>query len=491
VWRTQVCLNRFWLSWTSDVPNIDGNSSSGSACFLRSGPSPAAALEFERALAELGREVAREVVEVVYNSLEPDEADGQPAHVRHEAGEYRRLNAKTPNRHVATLFGTITLWRRGYRYGERGVSEPTIFPLEMQLGLVAGATPALACEAVHAMAEAGASQQTVLAMLKARHGVEMGVKRLRAVTEQVAVAMTPHRREQQVQQVIAWLEKARQSSGKHRPALVVGRDGITLANRPHGYFEVATTATLSVYDRKGKRLGTVYLAYAPELGQQTMSDELTALVTDVLQSWSGPPPQLVYVTDAGDHETKYYRQVLRKLRHPQTGKKLAWQWIVDYYHAALRLTTMAESLFGAGREAMAWTRKMQKLLLKPNGPFRVLHSAAALKTRRTMPRAKRAQFATAYRYLRERTKHMQYAQFRGLGLPIGSGVTEAACKTVFTQRLKLSGMRWSSRGAQTILDIRTIHLSSVWDTTYRAAIDSYTQPQTPAPCHPIPRHKAA
>ena len=33
----------------------------------------------------------------------------------------------------------------------------------------------------------------------------------------------------------------------------------------------------------------------------------------------------------------------------------------------------------------------------------------------------------------------------------GSGVVEAACKTLVTQRLKQSGMRWSVSGAQAIL----------------------------------------
>ena len=37
---------------------------------------------------------------------------------------------------------------------------------------------------------------------------------------------------------------------------------------------------------------------------------------------------------------------------------------------------------------------------------------------------------------------------------IGSGLVEAACKTLVTQRLKLSGMRWSVRGAQAILTPR-------------------------------------
>jgi len=73
---------------------------------------------------------------------------------------------------------------------------------------------------------------------------------------------------------------------------------------------------------------------------------------------------------------------------------------------------------------------------------------------------------------------MRYAEFRAQGLPIGSGITEAACKTVFTQRLKLSGMRWSNEGAQTILNLRVILLSGVWDDVYQALVTSYNDPPT-------------
>lgn len=444
--------------------------------------SPAAALTFERELGELLREVGRVVVELAYNRLEPDRPEELPHYVTHEAGQYRRLNQKTPNREVATLFGKITLLRHGYRYVERDVAEPTIFPLEVQLGLASGATPALACEAARLMAEAGATQETVLTRLKERHGVTWGVKKLRAVTEHVATAMECFRREYQAKQVVAWLHAAQASQGKHRPVLAVGRDGITLQTRPHSHYEVASTATLTVSDRRGQRLGTVYLASAPELGQATLTDELTALLDEVLRQWEGPLPRLVYLTDAGDCETKYYR-VLRKLRHPRTDQRLAWSWIVDYFHAAQRLTTLGEALFGAGREASAWAARMRKLLLKPNGPFRVLHAAAAMHSRRSMSAARKKLFQQAYQYLRTRTSHLQYAEFRRQGLPIGSGVTEAACKTVFTQRLKLSGMRWSGPGAQTILNLRVVLLSALWTEVYSAAVNSYnhTSIQTPQP----------
>lgn len=443
-------------------------------------PSPAAALALEQELAKETRELARSATEFAYNQLEADEPQEQPSHVNYEAGQYRRLNQKTPNREVATLFGKITLWRHGYRYVQRDVAEPTIFPLEISLGLVEGATPALVSAAGRALAEAGATQETVLARLKTQHGVEWGVKKLRAVTESLSAGMDRFRREHQARRVVGWLGQAYASKGKNRPSLVLGRDGITLCTSPHSFYEVATTATLTIYNRRGQRLGTVYLAYAPELGQQTMTDELTALLTEVLRQWEGPLPRLAYLTDAGAHETQYPKKVLKKLRHPRTGKRLSWQWIVDFYHAAQRLTTMAESLFGVGREASAWAAKMRKLLKKPNGPFRVLHSAAALRDRHRMSAKAKKAFQTAYNYLRERTRLMRYAEFRAQGLPIGSGITEAACKTVFTQRLKLSGMRWSKAGAQTILNLRVLLLSGVWDDVYQALVDSYNdaQPRT-------------
>lgn len=438
------------------------------------------------------REIARQVVETTYNQLEP--AQDVSARVLYECGEYARLSQPTPNRHVATLFGTIELQRQGYRYVDRTVSEPLIFPLEMALGLVQGVTPALAEVTARAMSEAGATQQAVLQRLRDEHGVTLGVKRLRALLSEIESELTPHRRARQVAQVVEWLQTAEEFSGPNRPVLSVGRDGITLATRPHGFFEVATVATLTVYDRRRNRLGSVYLGRTPELGQATMSDELTALVRETLAARPAKLPRLVYLTDAGSSECGYFQDVLRKLPDPVTGEKLKWQRIFDYYHASQRLTTMAEALFGDDTRAVAtWTTKMRKVLKQSHGVFRVLHSAVALRTRRTLPACRRKDYQRAYNYLRDRTPCLRYHEYRRLGLPIGSGVTEAACKTLFTQRLKLSGMRWSAQGAQMILNLRAIRLSGIWKETYRTCLQSRAtcQPRTPAPFAPRPVAKAA
>jgi hypothetical protein len=449
--------------------------------FRRAAVSPVVAADFEKDLQQATRELARAVTQWTYNHLEPDAAQTLPWKVEFDSSSFRRLTLKTPQA-VSTLFGPITLRRLGYR-ATPDLGEPMLFPLCRQLGLVRGATPALVERVAHYQAESGATQQQTLARLRQQHGVHWGVKRLRQVTEFVATAMEEQRAAAQAEQVLRWLAQAQASHGRHRPVLSVGRDGITLGLRIKrgSLYEVATTGTITVYDRGGHRLGTVYLAYTPESGQGTMSAQLTQLLQEVLRRWQGPLPRLSYVTDAGDNETAYYKKVLRRWRHPRTGQRLEWFWVVDYYHASERLWAMAEALFGVGQRSWAWARKMQKLLLKPGGVGRVLHSAAALRSR-LQPRGKRlADFKKAYRYLQSRRKHLRYADYRRQGLPIGSGVTEAACKTVYTQRLKLSGMRWKKAGALTILTLRVILLSGVWEEVYRRVLETYSDVQVSTP----------
>jgi hypothetical protein len=331
------------------------------------------------------------------------------------------------------------------------------------------------------MAETGATQQRVLAWLRAEHGVDWGVKKLRAFTQTQAERMEPFRQAYSAARLLELLEQARRSSGSCKPVLAVGRDGITLQSQPHGFWEVATTATVTVYDRSGRRLGTVTLAYPPELGQGTMTDQLTSLLEEVLRQWSGPLPRLCYVTDAGENETKYYRSVLRRMRHPVSGKRLVWQRIIDYYHASERITALAEALFGSDEKGKrAWARRMRRSLLKPSGPSRVLHSAATLRRRRKLSKTAKADFDRAYEYIRRRTRFMDYHGYRQTHLPIGSGVTEAACKTLFTERLKLSGMRWKKAGAEAVLRLRVILRSGIWDAVRDAllAAEQTTLPRT-------------
>jgi hypothetical protein len=437
--------------------------------FLGQSISPIGLHRFELALLLLVREIGRLVMQAVVQSLEPSEATYLPKDLYFQCGGYRRRAQQTPNRAIATRFGNIVLWRTGYRSWQRG--EETIFPLELMLGLVENVSPAMLDWIGQEIAAAGMSQQATLDAIRRGSGVSMGVKRLRACTEALAATMQPLRQLHQADALLEMLRIAGQSSGSRKPVLCVGRDGITLRHRK-GAFEVATAATLSVYDRAGKRLGTIYLAHPPELGQGTMDSMLTGLIEEVFTRWSGPLPRLAYVTDSGSHETEYFRRVLQRMKHPISSEKLGWTRVADFYHVSERVWAMADALFTKSqqRQSYAWARRMMKKLKQPSGASRVLHSAASLRSRRKMGAKRLENFEKAYRYIQSRTSYMKYHDYKRNHLPIGSGVTEAACKTVFTQRLKLSGMRWSHEGATRILTLRTILLSGTWESTYVAGL---------------------
>jgi hypothetical protein len=440
--------------------------------FLAQAISPRSFYQLEMALLEIVRELGRSVLQATLQSLEPADHTQVPKNILFQAGGYRRRSDRTPNRSLATRFGMIILWRTGYRSWTRG--EETIFPLELILGLVENVSPAMLDLIGKTHASTGQSQKGTLDVVREQTGDSMGVKRLRACIEELAERLDPLRQKHQVDSLVAMIDQANQSGGSRKPVLSVGRDGINLGHRA-GYYEVATTATVSVIDRRGKRLGTIYLAHPPEPGQGTMDSMLTELLNELFERYQGQLPRLAYVTDSGSQETDYFNRVLHKMKHPITGKKLDWIRVADFYHVSERVWAMADALFSEDERdrANAWAKRMLKELKRHNGASRVLHSAASLVSRRNVKGKQLENFWKAYNYLRKRTQYMKYAKYAHLNIPLGSGITEAGCKTVYTQRLKLSGMRWSHEGAQQVLTLRTILLSGTWQPTFEASLDTY------------------
>jgi len=66
-------------------------------------------------------------------------------------------------------------------------------------------------------------------------------------------------------------------------------------------------------------------------------------------------------------------------------------------------------------------------------------------------------------YIETNRSRMRYDEYRAKGYHIGSGVVESACKNVVQMRHKRPGMRWSSQGAQAILNLRTAVLNDRYD----------------------------
>lgn len=438
--------------------------------FLLQPTTPQGALEFETALRELLREVGRVTLEVVFNHLEADDPQQMPKQVEHEGHDYSRKNEKTRHRQgIGTLFGSIELWRYSYEPLREGREQGcrSISPLEMSLGIVAGnATPALA-ERV-GRAASGQTQQELRELLRREHHIHWSVEVLRNVTAAVSQGIGEHLHAAQKARLLSWLKQADASRGRHKITLAAGRDGIMLPIRGEPTYKEGAVATVSVYDRRGRRLGTVYLGQMPEAHQATLSEQLTRLLQEVLAEWEGHWPRLAYITDAGHHPTEYYDNVLVSLPHPRRpGHPMDWIRVVDYYHACEYIAKLADVLLDDARARHAWQRRMRQVLKREaNAVFRILHSAARLHRDRFLGEKAEAAYQRAYGYLLRQQKYLAYSEYRRLGLPIGSGVTEAACKTVFTQRFKESGMSWSLDGGHTILTLRLAQLSGVWASVY-------------------------
>ena len=402
--------------------------------FVQAEPTPQSTIAFELELSALLREVGRRIMAWTLNRLEPDDDDEAPARVEFEGRLYRRRRQHPQS--VATLFGPVTLRRRLYEpLGGHGRS---IHPLELCLGLEAGlATPTLA-ERVGRWSS-DHTQQEVLEMLQGDHGVAWSCTSLRNVVGSLRAGMAPHREAAQVEQVQEWLEQARASKGRFRPTLSVGRDGIFVPLR-HGVWQEGATATVSVLDRRGKRLGTVYLGQMPEAGQGVITDQLSGLLKTILSRVDSQSLRLVYVTDEGHHPSTYYHRILKKMVDPRRPwRVLEWIRIVDFYHACQYVQQLADTIFGAGDRAQHWAKEMRHVLkTKADGVTRVLKSASALRRNRGLCGQAKL-YDKAYRYIKKRTQWMRYHLYKRQGLPLGSGITEVSqLQCTYTDNLNLS-----------------------------------------------------
>jgi hypothetical protein len=134
--------------------------------------------------------------------------------------------------------------------------------------------------------------------------------------------------------------------------------------------------------------------------------------------------------------------------------------IVDIYHAREHLWELSAKLFPndvKGRKR--WITRFLKLL--DQGKIETL--VELLRELRPVTQELEKLVNNEAEYFQRNTERMRYPAFRAQGLFIGSGVIEAACKTVIGSRLKQSGMFWTVRGANSIIALRCNRLSGKFE----------------------------
>jgi hypothetical protein len=134
--------------------------------------------------------------------------------------------------------------------------------------------------------------------------------------------------------------------------------------------------------------------------------------------------------------------------------------ILDLYHVREHLGTLAQVVYGSGSPTSEIWKTDRWAELDAGDVDRILVAMGRLRPRELQASE---EVRKAIAYFEVNAERMRYAAFRSLDLFVGSGVVEAGCKTIVCQRLKLSGMHWTIRGANDIIALRCCALSGRWE----------------------------
>ncbi len=223
----------------------------------------------------------------------------------------------------------------------------------------------------------------------------------------------------------------------------VGLDGTCMLLREDGWRQ-AMCGSISLYDKDGGRLHTIYAGASPEYGKQTFRERFDREVERV----KARHPAALYIGLADGAPDNW------EFLEPRTDRQM-----LDFYHAREYVAKAAEAIHGHGARRREWEEDWSHRLKHTKGAAKRLlgEMRASLPGVRGQPC--REELDRVVTYFTNHFPKMQYWRHTAEHLPIGSGVTEAACKTLIKQRLACSGMRWKEAGASAVIAIRALEMT--------------------------------
>ena len=145
-------------------------------------------------------------------------------------------------------------------------------------------------------------------------------------------------------------------------------------------------------------------------------------------------------------------------------------FILDFYHASEHLLEFAK-LLDRDDESRQQQTKAWCHTLKHEGIEILLRELESRDMSRASPQALEG-LRQLLGYLRNNRHRMDYPTYVSRGWQIGSGLVEAACKTVVCERLKESGMRWREPGTTALCQLRALYKSDpkLWKTYWNRTL---------------------
>ena len=230
-------------------------------------------------------------------------------------------------------------------------------------------------------------------------------------------------------------------------------------------------------------------ALPPEEIVVVQADDAHVLTVDDDNKWREAKSGLVYVLGREDEQRPLYachiggpeklgenlREMAAQVGLRDTscsaflGDGAPWIWnlarryfpgtteILDFYHLSENVNYCRAEIFGEDSKiGKNWTRQLLHVAKHQGGE-------RAIKRLENSKYFEHEALQKLLQYMRRNRTRIDYSAFKAMGLPIGSGRMESACKRIVTTRLKGSGMRWTIPDAQKIANLRCLWLGQAWD----------------------------
>ncbi len=360
-------------------------------------------------------------------ALKRFDADGAPIVL----GDIKLTSRCKSEKAYQTPYGSVRVDRHVYQSSKGG---KIYVPLEESARIIQGATPRFAKMLSHKYSNLAAP--CVIEDLVENHERTIAQSYLQNVTDYVgSIAQVKEE---------CW---DYESPKLDHPVSSIGisLDGAYVLTVNEGYRE-AMVGTIALYDSQGDRQHTTYVAASPEYGKETFFKRFEREITRTKALY--PDAQAIGIADGAKNnwsflETHTTRQIL------------------DYWHATEYLSEASHALFAKKSEAATreeWLeQRCHDLKHKQGAASRILEELKQ-STGKRLTKVLKEKLDAAVTYFKNNLKagRMKYHLHTKSNLPIGSGVVEAACKTIIKQRLGGSGMRWKSAGIKMILSLRAL-----------------------------------
>ena len=242
------------------------------------------------------------------------------------------------------------------------------------------------------------------------------------------------------------------------------------SDTPGRAWREASVGTVSFWDKDGERLKTLYLGEMPSYRKLG----LVARLEKEFAAVHSERPDLRVVLASDGAPTQW--EELRSLADRVIGDKPRTE-LLDFFHCASRLGTAAKAIWGKTEDATVTGEHWKTVLReKTRGATLVLKALEYQRSVADPATAKELTKSMNYITRHKKQGRLNYAAAKRDNLPIGTGVTEAAAKTLVTVRMKRSGARYSEHGGHTILTLRAALLSGRFEALSAELESSYTLP---------------